>query len=230
MKTQDARKYNCKDEELAVICGYAAFSLKRDLNEFIAFSPKMDQTYVDSFETKIEAVNEILSPQLETAELKIITSRLYATMDGLINPLNRVGGYLTLAKKNVPISAKDFGLTALRKKANTKDAEGVLQEIKIVQANLAKYKTSLAEQGLTDDLIDSFGNAATSIAEDNQKQYEIVSARKTNAQQNVSLFNELHAQLMEICDIGKILYKDTDALKLQEYTFAELKKKVRATT
>lgn len=224
------RKYNCKDEELTVMCGYAAFSLKRDLSEFTAFSSKMDQSYVENFEKKTQEANEILNPQVETVNLKDITTRLYANMDSLTEMMNRVKAYMKLAKGSISITPTDFGLTALRRKVEAKDAEGVLQGVKMVQANLAKYKTQLAEQGLSDELIDAFASTAKSIAEGNQQQYEIISKRKALVQQNVSLFNDLHQQLMEICEVGKVFYKGKDALKLQEYTFTELKKRVRIAT
>lgn len=45
----------------------------------------------------------------------------------------------------------------------------------------------------------------------------------------MSQLNELNAQLAEICNIGKILFKQTDKAKLKDYTFAQLMKKVRRT-
>jgi len=73
-----------------------------------------------------------------------------------------------------------------------------------------------------------FTQAATSIAADNQKQYEIMSNRKAIVQNNLGLFNSLYEQLTEILRVGKILYKANDAAKAQEYNFTAMKKKVRA--
>ena len=46
-------------------------------------------------------------------------------------------------------------------------------------------------------------------------------------QNNLGLLNELNTQLVEICEIGKILFKQTDKAKLNDYTFAYLMKQVR---
>ena len=46
-------------------------------------------------------------------------------------------------------------------------------------------------------------------------------------QSNLGLLNGLFDQLNEILIAGKILYKATDPAKLQEYTFEDLKKRVR---
>jgi len=46
-------------------------------------------------------------------------------------------------------------------------------------------------------------------------------------QSNLGLLNGLFDQLTDIFTAGKILYKATDSAKLQEYTFEDLKKRVR---
>lgn len=88
----------------------------------------------------------------------------------------------------------------------------------------------LTAQGLQTELVASFSVAAGSISTDKQSQYEIIINRKVLVQNNVEMLNSLFEQLTEILAIGKILYKDNDAVKLQEYTFSELKKRVRKTS
>jgi hypothetical protein len=222
-----SRTYNCKDEELPVICTYASTSLKRDLVYFTAYSPKINAAYVDRFDRKIADVDALVNPLTEIAERKVVTARLYATMDGLIDPLNRLEGYLKLAKETVPISITDFGIKTLRTKINSKDAEGALQYLRLVEANIGKYRIQLMEQGLNDALIGQFTAASASIAADNELQYVLLSQRKELVQNNLAQFNDLYSQLSEFCDIGKILYKQTDREKTQEYTISYLIKKVR---
>jgi hypothetical protein len=221
------RTYKCKDEELPVICAYASFSLKRDLADFTAYSPKIDLGYVARFDQKLASVEALVNPLVETADRKQITARLYATMGGLLDPLARLEGYLKLAKATVPISAVDFGIRALRGKLNHSDAEGALQYLRLVLANIEKYRMPLTDEGLSYNLIQQFTDALASIAFDNTKQYELLSVRKELVQNNLSLFNDLYEQLSEFCEIGKILYRKTDRVKMQEYTINYLIKKVR---
>jgi len=225
--TEKNRLYSCKDEELPVICGYTAYSFERDLPDFTAFSSNFSDEYLAGFNTRIKLVEELANPRLITVELKGITKELYGAMDSLIDPINRVAGYMKLAKSEIRITEKDFGLTLLRQKAKSKDAEGVLQNIRIVNANLDKHKEVLLKHGLTDELINHFSTVAKTVATNNQKQYEILSQRSVIVQANMKVFNELAAQFNEICNVGKILYKRKDTLKLKEYTFTELKKRVR---
>ncbi len=224
-----ARDYNCKDEELPVICKFSVFNLKRDLAEFTAFSPRFNVSYVSAYEARINAVSELVEPKSETVVLKAITDRIHHTMDGLIAPINRLSGYIELAEESIHISPADFGLVDLRKGITTKDAEHVLKTLHTVNLNIAKYKDSLVLQGMRDWLIEKFQSAAVSVADDKQKQYEITSNRKNLVQNNVSSFNDLYKQFNEILKVGKILYKGSDAAKLKDYTFSELKKGVRKT-
>jgi hypothetical protein len=227
MNSNLARNYRCKNEELPVICEHVSFSLKRDSVIFSGYASRFNESYVADFDGKIVAVNKLVNPTLGTADLKITTTRLYATMDGLQDPAKRLVGYLKLAKNRVLISPADFGLTELRNKLRAKDAEGVLHNLPLVIANIGKFKEPLTAEGLTDDIETQLANAIVSIAQDNERQYEILSGRKALVQDNKEVFNSLGAQLAEICEVGKILFKATNPERAQEYTFAYLLKKVR---
>ncbi len=229
MNGNTPRNFNCKNEELPVVCGFVAQSLKRDLTSFTAYSPMFDEAYVTAYEAKIDAVEELVQPKSETVELKLITEHSYATLDGLINPINYVEGYISLAGKKVPISATDFGLSSLRKSCRSRDVENVLSSLRTTIANMKKYRTELTEKGLTDELSAKFTDGLTSLKDDSDKRYQVVSNRAALVQNNMGQLNDLNATMVEICDIGKILFKQTDRAKLKDYTFAQLMKKVRRT-
>ena len=229
MTTSLSRSYNCKDEELPVICKFAAFSLKRDLADFGAYSPKFSAAYADEFESKTVALHELIVPKSETIELKVLTERLYKTFAGLTLPINHLAGYIELAGEGVNISATDFGLTALRKGIAAKDAESVIKNLQTVLQNIAKYKDALTAQGLPGNLAEQFTAAMSSIAADKQRHFEITSHRKKMVQNNTTTLNEAYKQFNEILKIGKILYKTKDPARLNDYTFRELKKQVRRT-
>ena len=204
---------------------FVSASLKRDAAEFTAFSPTFNDVYIAAFDSKIASVIDLIEPQSETIERKQITERIYETMGGLIDPINRITGYMTLAK-DLKVSPADIGLTSLRKAINAGDVEKVLDGLHLVTVNVNKYKEPLIALGLTESLITRFTNASTSIADDKQKQNEILSNRRSIVQNNVNQLNDLWNTLSEILSIGKILYKASDAAKLQDYTFSSLKKQV----
>jgi translation elongation factor EF-1beta len=168
-----------------------------------------------------------LEPQAETLAKKIITERYSATIKGLLDPINRVTGYIKLAKSNLKVTPDGFGMSALRLSIDKNDVEGVIAKLHIVLGNIRTYKASLAEQGLTDELIDGLTAASQSLAADKLQQFEIISNRRSIVQNNLGLLNDSYEQGAEILSIGKILYKGKDAAKQADYTFAELLKKVR---
>ena len=221
------RNYNCKDEELPAICRYSVISFKRDLADFTAYSPKLSETYLAAYESRITTVEELVSPQSETAEMKKITDRIYSGMNILLDHVKRLGGYLEMAGSSIALSAADFGLSELREGINKGDPEKVLDRLKDVNKNVVKYKAALSEQGFTDALQAKLVDVYTSLNADRQLQYQILTNRKALVQSNVGTLNDLYGQLTEILRIGKILYQGKDAVKQQEYTFTELQKRVR---
>ncbi|MDR1864966.1 MAG: hypothetical protein LBR08_05270 [Bacteroidales bacterium] len=222
----EIRIYNCKDVELPFICRNVAVSFKRDLAEFTAYSPMFGEGYVVEFENKIHAVSELLGIAPEAQKLKDIINGLHASIDGLIDPINRLKGYVQLSKDSVPLSLTDFGVTPLRKKISLKDAKGIFEALQLVNENLQKYKPQLAAQGMTNTLMSVFA-AATKTVTENYEQHKILSKRREQIINNIGMLNALYRQLMEILSVGKILYKGKKPEKLLEYTFAEVKTRTK---
>ncbi len=221
------RSFNCKDEELPVLCGFGAINLARDLSDFAAYSPLFDAHYLANFKAKIEILQELVHPKSETIELKVITEQTYVIMDDLITHINHLEGYLNLAMEQVPISSSDFGLVQLRKSARVRDVERALNLLQAVDSNVKKYEKELMAKGLTGELVAKFDAAAALLAEARNKRYMLVSSRAAIVQNNMGLLNDLSNQLAEICRIGKILYKQTDKAKLKDYTFTQMTKQVK---
>ena len=221
------RSFDCKDEELPVVCGFSATSLARDLGDFTAYSPLFDAAYLAAFRTKIDVVAELVGPKSETVELKVLTDRIYQTLDYLIAPINHLEGYIKMAGREVPLSSNDFGLVQLRKSARARDVESVLAQLHTVGENIGKYKKALTAKGLTEELINRFAVTTRQLAEDKNRKYALVSNRAATVQKNLGLLNDLYAQFIEICRIGKILYKQTDPAKLKDYTLARMMNQVR---
>ena len=221
------KKFNCKIEELPIICRFGLSIARRDLGDFTAFSPMFSVDYFNGFETKIIAVDELVSPKTETEEMKKITKRLYSTIDGLVEPLNKVRGYLQLAGSTVGMSDKDFGISLLAQKVRGRDAEGVRQNLLLVNTNIQTYLSELTAVGLNSEIVSILSDSIAPITEDNQQQFEIATKRKETVSENIGKLNELYLQLMEFLKVGNIIYKTSNPVKASEYLFTNLIKKVR---
>jgi hypothetical protein len=163
---------------------------------------------------------------METVELKQITKRLYLTIDNLAVNVTKLRGYLRLTKNELGVTATDFGLTALGRKIILKDAEGVRKNLLLVNANIQKYREPLVAMGMNNEMEKLFADAVTSVTNDNQLQFEIVSKRKAIVQDNLKTLNELYQQITEILNIGKIIFRN-NPVKRNEYVFSRLMKNVR---
>lgn len=221
------RNYNCKDEELAPICRNTGISLVRDYPHYTGYSPKFDEVYLNSFEEKTAAISELVEPKSETLEKKLITRRLYANLDGLLEPIRWTIGYIDLLEKPSKITAADAGLVYLRECVQNRDVEGALKGLRTVNTILLKYKDDLAVKGLTEERRRIFADAIAPLSADKLRQYEITSNRRIIVQKNLDLLNDLYAQLTEIHKIGKMLFRKKDPVKTKDYTFTYLMSQVR---
>jgi hypothetical protein len=221
------RQYNCKDEELPVICSFALFSFKRDQGVFETYAPRFKKPYDEQFEKLIAALTEMSAPESETQAVKTINEAIHALMNELIGSTNRLSGYIQYAKPRILINDTGFGIKALREGINKKDVEKVLSALHTVKVNIGKHKDVLTEQGLTDALSATFDSAEKAISKGKQDAYAITSKRASIVQDNMAQFNELYKQLKEILRAGKILYKNTDPVRYNEYTFIHLLRGVR---
>ena len=221
------RSFNCKNEELPVISGFVSISFKRDQPDFTAFSPLFVDNYVVNFDAKIAAVQELVQPKSETVEGKMIGEHTDLTLQEMITLINHLEGYVNLAGKTIPMKAADFGLVQLRTKVRSRDVEGVLNLIHAVENNMKRYQTELSEKGMTEAFAARFTQAGLSLADDKNKRYMMVSNRAALVQNNIAQLNDLYDQLIEICNIGKILYKKNNPAKLNDYTISFLLNQVR---
>lgn len=229
MGNNSPRIFSCKNEEVPVIAGFSALSLERDLADFTTYSPIFDAAYLTDYKTKIEAVQELVQPYSETVEGKIITARIELTSQEVITLANHLEGYVNLAAKNIAVKPADFGFAQLRNAVRSRDLEAVLNLIKPVKNNVEKYKTELGAVGMTPAFAIKFTQADASLADDKKKYYTMVSNRAALVQSNMAQLNDLYNQMSQICDIGKILYKQSDKAKLNDYTVSFLLKQVRRT-
>lgn len=105
--------------------------------------------------------------------------------------------------------------------------EGALDGLRLVNANIQKYKPALVVQGLSEELIATFSTAGETLTGLKEDQYRLLTNRMQIVQENAGLLNGLFEQLTEIFKVGKILFKATDPVKLKEYTFSEVLKQVK---
>jgi hypothetical protein len=224
-KTSNTRSYPCKSEELTAIAGFVAASLKRDSKKFQEYSHIFSEDFIKNLdEDRNTAKAQLKNAVIDAARLKRETESLYKAMDDLITELKNLSGYIKLAGDRV--NAKNFGLSELRAALRKRDAEGSIANMRILHNEMNVQDAALREAGLKDKTVENIQSLEEKIEKCNESQYREKVQKGNNAALNVDLFNSLYVKIMAVCDAGKILFVGKES-KLKEYTFVELKKKVR---
>lgn len=112
-------------------------------------------------------------PETETLAKKLITEQLYGILDGLITPINYLTGYLDLAKKR-SLKFRQLLISGWKRFAKARvsnDLEGALDSLRLVNANIQKYKPTLVVQGLSEELIATFSTAGETLTGLKEDQY-----------------------------------------------------------
>ncbi|MGD9994028.1 MAG: hypothetical protein AB7S69_12065 [Salinivirgaceae bacterium] len=222
------REFRCKEEELPMLCGYVLYSFRRDLPDFSSFSGKFTPAYADAFEQKITSAQNLLTPESETILMKGITRRMYASLDGLSYKVTQLEQHIRFAEAQLDFKVSDLKLSDLRNSIRNKDVEAVQLLMKQIFQILEPKQSHLTEAGMPENLLADMKTTVASITADKQQRYELLSQRKALVENNQGELNTLNADLNEILQVGKALYKKTDPVKYKEYTFSALLKRVRA--
>lgn len=224
-----SRSYSCKDEELSAIGGLVANSLERDKVDFLAYAPLYDEAFIENFVARTAAIQELVDPQSELLLRVSITTRMHATMTGLLTPVDRLSDYVRKAGKTLPLTQADFGIPRLKDAIYGQDVEVVADALNTVVTNAVNHATLLKEKGLTDSQLQMLKDARASMMADRQQQQGMTTAHKALVQSNLGTLNDYYATLTDILATGKSLYQRTDKVKLADYTFAHLHKRVNQT-
>lgn len=215
-------------EELPILSEMVARSLERDLADFSAYSPDFNAAYLEAFKVKITAVEELINPKSMLAEQKVITERLYANMESLRDPLNRLEGYVKRAKDQLTMASKDFGIVQVRRNLGKKDVETVLAGLKVLMQNIQANLNALKPKGFTDEALALIEKLSKEIKVDSLDQQSKINARRQMIADNAKTLNDLFNQIRDVLETGKILYKRRQPLKLEDYTLTKLRRSIRS--
>jgi len=211
----------CQISELPTLAGFIIASYTRDQADFQAYSPDFNAAFLTNLKAKSDALQTIINPKQVTAELKLITDRIYQNQIALRQPIDFIEGYINRSS-NLSMAAKDFGVGAIRKANNRGNIEDVTSSINYLLSNVKKNKTILTAKGLTDALQDNVQRIHDQLLADNIAQNQKIGDRKALVEKNYTSMNALWQILVDICDTGKRLYKSSSPYKLQDYTIKRL--------
>lgn len=228
--------FNCSFQDLPVIGAFVLASARRDQAELATRSIKYktDQFFTD-YEASLKAVNELVNPASFTARHKLLTERIEADarkIRPLLNNLDiRLADATELPAPNpqLTIAPADFGLKGLRAAITDGDAEGIAQLGKLVLGNLTLNAAALAAVEYPAAEQTQLAALIQALTEANVEQNALISARDAQVQANLHVLNSFYDRYLgRVLADGKKAYKEVDAAKTHDYTFARLKARVAA--
>jgi hypothetical protein len=222
------KKFQCKIEDLPVIAAFLLSNLKKDLNDFVSFSPLFTSDYLAMIEAKINACKELMNSSIITKDLKVVTKQMYDKSKDLRVKLNALEGYFKLGADKLDVMPEDVGLKSVRNEITRCNIEGVVSKMKMIITIVKRNQPVLEAAGLKSLLIGDIENQIGEINALNIKQYELASERNRLTRENIAIFNDLWDSLQPILKAAKAIYRGVDDVRLREYTISRLIRRINA--
>ncbi len=216
----------CRIEELPSIGGFLIASLQTDIDAFSNFSPDFGEDYFAAATEQLLAVTALIQPRTITAELKVITLRMYQNMNDLGPQIDFLQGYIKRTT-GLTVAAADFGISAIRQANKNGDVEALIDALSYT-LNLATNATNaplLLAKGFTNTRRDALLDIKTQLAADNILQNVKLNERNNLVTGNYAAINNFWKTLMDISDTGKIIFRNSN--KKDDYTVAQLLRRIR---
>ena len=219
-------KIKCRIEELPVLGGFLLSSMQGSLADFTAFSPDYNAAFMTAANADLAVVEALINPKQLTAELKVITTRMYSNMNALRSKIDLLEGYINRAT-GLTIGKKDFGISDVRKKNNVGDVEGLVNALTFLLTNVANNLVAITAKGYTPAQNTALTTLKNDLKADNIAQNNKVNERNNKVVSNYGKLNLFWDKIADIADAGKRIYKSTAPNKVDDFTLAKLKSRMR---
>jgi len=216
-----------KAEEVPVVAGFVFNSMSRDYADFTdAARNHFTPEYKTGFKAKITVVENLIGVKNYWAQMRKITEDLGIKMDAIRPGLKRFDVNLNLAKNNLTISVKDFGLKELRAEVSDGNVEGVLAAFGVLFENINDNRTPLDDKGFTEEQLTELKGIRDSIRTLNNNQDIKTNEKEEAVAQNLDKIEELWEITKEVMDTGKNLYFYSNPERAKDYMITVLKRRV----
>ncbi|MEI7487918.1 MAG: carboxypeptidase-like regulatory domain-containing protein [Chryseobacterium sp.] len=219
-------KITCRIEEVPVLGGFLLSSMQASLADFTGFSPDYNAAFMTTANADLATIEALINPKQLTAELKVITLRMYSNMTALRAKIDLLEGYINRAT-GLTIGKKDFGISAVRTKNNNGDVEGLLAALSFLLTNVGNNLAALTAKGFTAAQNTALTTLRNDLKADNMAQNNKINDRNNKVIANYTRINSFWDKLVDISDAGKRIYKSTAPNKVDDYTISKLKARIR---
>ena len=219
--------YYFRHEELPVVGGFVKESVSRDMVKFTNFSEIYNADYLIGFQGSIDNAMNVIGQNDKKKLLKNLTTRLYNRIKNSRNLVGKIEFFVKRAKGQLDIQYLDFGFKALRAAISSKNVEGITVHMQALLNNVVRNHDVLLGVGYKTALSDSFETLMATIRSENQQQNILIGEKEAQTIERNKLLSNLWVYISEVCEAGKLIFRDSEPEKIKDYTYSELKKRVR---
>jgi len=195
--------------------------LERDQVDFFVYYKKMDNDYLQSFKSQIDAVRLIESTFELTEKQKELTTTLYMLCDATLDKMEFLRTYVK------PTGLNHKVIATVNRQLKSRNVEGAVKTGREVlgyfRANEAKLNDGNMPAGFLTEVAAMFDE----IEQKNIEQNVFFQSRSEVVAQNKSSYDNLYKYISEVCEAGKLVYKKNEQ-KRKEYTLRYINSLLRA--
>ena len=223
------RIYPCGTEEVSPMANIMAASMLTDIVWFTGHSPKFTPAFAAQMVEEAAACNALITSDTLTQRIRIVTRTIGTKCDELIIKVNHANNYIHMVEPtdlNVDVNA--MGVTPLRKSLHSGNTEGVVKDARVLINNVQANITVLGPVGLTPTFLTDLTDLIDEIETLGNEQTDKKSKRNRNTEAYIGQFNELWTKVKLVMATGKALFQGVDDVKLKDYTYSTVIKRMRA--
>ena len=223
------RMYTCGTEEVSPMANILAASMLTDIVWFRGHSALFIPAYPASMIEKAAACNALITSDVLTQRIRIVTRTIGSKCDELSIKVNHANNYIHMVEPtDLNVDVNSMGVTPLRASLNNGNTEGVVKNGRVLIINVQANLTVLEPVGLTPAFLTELTELIDQIETLGNEQTDKKSKRNRNTDAYIGQFNELWAMEKLVMATGKALFKGVDEVKLKDYTYTTIIKRIRA--
>ena len=221
--------YPCTAEEVSPLANIMAASMLTDIVWFGGHSTKFTPAFAASMVEDAAACNALITSDTLTQRIRILTRTIGTKCDELSIKVNHANNYIHMVEPtDLNVDVNSMGVTPLRATLNNGNTEGVVKDARVLINNVQANITVLEPVGLTPAFLTEFIELVDEIETLGNEQTDKKSKRNRNTEAYIGQFNELWTKVKLVLATGKALFQGVDDVKLRDYTYSVVIKRIRA--
>lgn len=216
MKKQKVnRKYNFPDADLYQMCMDAIRLAKRDLEHFKSY--EYDGHRLKGFHDRCKRFVEVPDDDELLGDQMVVTDKKYEAAERVRHAIRSVMTRVRMKFSNRTGRYRKFGVHKL---GDMTDAQLLFCGRRVIRVARAQWPF-LEETGLNETHLKKLADACQAFELSMNIQQDKIADRDIAVESRIDIGNLLYDEMIQVCDIGKDIWGETDRAKYEAYCIYE---------